>query len=387
MNKQLLEEIGLTKSEINVYLALLELGSSATGKIVETSKASSSKIYEVLNKLIEKGLVSFVIKSGVKYFEAASPERIMDYMQEREKSFNKQKEELKKIIPVLALKRTLAKHASEATVYKGLKGIETAFFKHTKEMNAEKEMLMHSFPTASEPLKRFFMKLDNELAKKHVKRRYLFNESIQRQSLQLASSAKIKYVNEQMPSIIIIFKEAVLILPETRDLLLIEINSKEVVESFKVQFETFWQQDVGVGKGIDEIHHAWDKMLNELKSGEEYYVLGASWRGQKKEVHDYFIDFHKRRKAKEVKAKFLFVAGAEEMVKKYRDVYSWLADVKFLPHGVYEGMQINLYHNKVLMFVWREKEPIVFTIEDKKVHTTFKTYFDALWRQAKSSLI
>ena len=66
MNESLLEKIGLTKSEIKVYLALLELGCSATGKIVEKSKASSSKIYEILDRLMQKGLVSFIIKSGIK---------------------------------------------------------------------------------------------------------------------------------------------------------------------------------------------------------------------------------------------------------------------------------------------------------------------------------
>ena len=82
MIEKTLEEIGLTKSEIKVYLALLELGSSQTGKIVQKSKAASSKIYEILEKLIQKGLVSYIIKSGIKHFEAAPPERIMDYLEE-----------------------------------------------------------------------------------------------------------------------------------------------------------------------------------------------------------------------------------------------------------------------------------------------------------------
>ena len=57
MNTEILQEIGLTKSEINVYLALLELGSSSTGKIVDKSKAASSKIYEILDRLMQKRIV------------------------------------------------------------------------------------------------------------------------------------------------------------------------------------------------------------------------------------------------------------------------------------------------------------------------------------------
>ena len=77
MEFELLKEIGLTDSEIKVYVALLEIGSSSKGPIVDKSGVASSKIYELLEKLMQKGLVSQVIKSNVKYFEAAPPKRLL----------------------------------------------------------------------------------------------------------------------------------------------------------------------------------------------------------------------------------------------------------------------------------------------------------------------
>ena len=62
MNEQLLEDIGLTKGEIKVYLTLLKLRETTTGKIIEEAQISSGKIYEILDKLIKKGLVSYIIK-------------------------------------------------------------------------------------------------------------------------------------------------------------------------------------------------------------------------------------------------------------------------------------------------------------------------------------
>ena len=38
MNEQLLEEIGLTKGEIKVYLTLLKIGETTTGKIIEEAQ-------------------------------------------------------------------------------------------------------------------------------------------------------------------------------------------------------------------------------------------------------------------------------------------------------------------------------------------------------------
>ncbi|MEK6868392.1 MAG: helix-turn-helix domain-containing protein, partial [Nanoarchaeota archaeon] len=86
MNVEILEAIGMTKAEIKVYFALLERGSSTTGPIVEKSGVSSSKIYEILEKLMQKGLASFVVEAGMKYYEAAKPSRLLDYMKEKEES-------------------------------------------------------------------------------------------------------------------------------------------------------------------------------------------------------------------------------------------------------------------------------------------------------------
>ncbi|MBS3174892.1 TrmB family transcriptional regulator, partial [Candidatus Woesearchaeota archaeon] len=80
MIEEILHQIGLTEGEIKVYLSLLELGSTSTGKIIKKSHISGSKVYEVLDRLSSKGLVTSVVKNGVKYFEATTPEKILSYL-------------------------------------------------------------------------------------------------------------------------------------------------------------------------------------------------------------------------------------------------------------------------------------------------------------------
>jgi len=101
MNLELLEEIGLTKGEIKVYLTLLKIGETTTGKIIETAQISSGKIYEILDKLIKKGLVSYIVKEKTKYFTASNPNRILDYLKEKEQDLKEKETELKKEIPNL----------------------------------------------------------------------------------------------------------------------------------------------------------------------------------------------------------------------------------------------------------------------------------------------
>ena len=47
MDEKILEQIGLTKGESIVYLTLLKIGETTTGKIIEQAQISSGKIYEI----------------------------------------------------------------------------------------------------------------------------------------------------------------------------------------------------------------------------------------------------------------------------------------------------------------------------------------------------
>lgn len=57
-----LKKIGLTDGEIRLYDALLEIGETTRTKLAKKSGISPSKIYDIANRLIEKGIVSSVKK-------------------------------------------------------------------------------------------------------------------------------------------------------------------------------------------------------------------------------------------------------------------------------------------------------------------------------------
>ena len=96
-----LESIGLNKSEIKVYVSLLKIGASSTGPIIKESKTANSKIYEVLDKLIQKGLVSFFVKENVKHYKATNPKMLLDFLEEKKSAIDKEKDRLSKILPTL----------------------------------------------------------------------------------------------------------------------------------------------------------------------------------------------------------------------------------------------------------------------------------------------
>ena len=118
MNKEFLKEAGLNDREIEIYLALLRLGLVLVSTLSKETGLHRSNIYDTLEKLQDKGLVSHIVKNNIKYYKATSPERLLDYIDER-------KENIKKILPELINLTKLPREETKVEVFKGIEGIKT----------------------------------------------------------------------------------------------------------------------------------------------------------------------------------------------------------------------------------------------------------------------
>ena len=115
---QTLISSGLTEREAKVYLALIELGLTTTGPISKKTRLPPSKIYSILERLIDKGLISYTIIKKTKNFHALNPENLMKELKEKEKDLNK-------IIPELKTKQTFPQNPQIAEVFEGFNSIKT----------------------------------------------------------------------------------------------------------------------------------------------------------------------------------------------------------------------------------------------------------------------
>lgn len=113
-----LQMLGMTYKESKVYLTSLELGVSRVTDISKKSGILRESTYSVINSLMQKGLMSYVIKSGVRYFEAADPKKIKSILKEKEKLTNQ-------ILPSLVAIQKLKIIKPNIMVYEGKEGIKT----------------------------------------------------------------------------------------------------------------------------------------------------------------------------------------------------------------------------------------------------------------------
>jgi sugar-specific transcriptional regulator TrmB len=240
-----LQKIGLTKGEIRVYLSLLELGASSTGKIIKKSGISGSKVYEVLDRLAKKGLINSTIKNGVRYFESANPKRILEYLNEKEQEIGKEKEEINKIIPSLMLK---LQHApkSEVKIYTGWEGMKTVNEDIISTLKKGEEWLEMGLSRQPKPWEVYFNKKQKIRARKGIIHKGIIN--IQYQELYKArrklphTSYRFLPKDFEMPISTEIYKNkvAIFILLEENPTVIV-IESEPVAESFRKYFYALWK--------------------------------------------------------------------------------------------------------------------------------------------------
>ena len=242
MNEKLLEEIGLTRGEIAVYTTLLKLGETTTGKIVEEAQISSGKIYEILEKLIKKGLASYIVKEKTKYFSAASPNRILDYVHEREEDLKKKEEELKKELPLL-IDLEKSKTKQETRLFMGIRGFQTAIFEALNTLKSDDEVLgMGIITTKGIPYNIIWKKWHLQRVKHKIKCRMIFSDKkseYYKHFLKMPYT-KVKVLTGVTPAAVDVMGERVLILTHGKEPSVLSIINPEIAQSFTSFFNSLW---------------------------------------------------------------------------------------------------------------------------------------------------
>lgn len=244
MDVKPLERIGLTKSEIAVYLALLKLGQMTAGPIVDEARVTRSKIYDILERLKNKGLVSYITKQSTKYFSAADPHTILHYLDEKESEIKKEKLSIAKLLPQLLLEQSLSGAKNVAEIFLGIRGMQNAFNILIKSFDPKEPYYAFGAGAGENTaqMQTFFAKIHQERLKKNVKSKIIFNESSRGlfSSQEKSLFVRARYVANTTPAAINIYKNYVIISILNKEPITILINNQETADSFREYFNVMW---------------------------------------------------------------------------------------------------------------------------------------------------
>ncbi len=243
MDTKTLESLGLTHNEAIAYLTLSRIGNSKTGQLLKESGLNTGKIYEILDSLNRKGLVSETIIDGIKHFAAAPPDRLVEYIAKKKETLENEEKIAKSIIPEIEKLRQSKLETSRIAIYTEFEGFKTAVNEATKTLKPKEEILAMGV-RASKPEKfnQYWSQWAAQtLPKNHE--RVIFSDKGDFYNMKLKSKySKVKFLESTTPNAITIFgKHTLIILQYDDPIRVIFINDETTISTFIAIFEQLWK--------------------------------------------------------------------------------------------------------------------------------------------------
>lgn len=250
MLHQNLTKLGFSPSEIAVYLQLLKTGSSYANKISSETKINRSNVYEALDRLISKGVVSFIAKNKVKWFEAKSPEAIISLLKEKGEEINKIEKEIQQEIYELK-KLAQTKKPLEANVFTGKKALRILF----DEMVVSKKDIS-LFGADKIPFREIFgpyfelwhkMRIKNGIKQKSIfPRKFKVELEMHKKQLQKTlkkTLIKYKYIDDKFlsPTATFVYGNNCIFIHWSKEPIAIKIQNNEIAKSHQNYFDMLWK--------------------------------------------------------------------------------------------------------------------------------------------------
>jgi len=232
-----LSKIGLTKGEIKIYLALIKHGAQSKSPLSSKAEVSSSKVYEITEKLIKKGLAGSFKKNNATYYTATDPKFLIEYIEKKEKELQEEKKVVNKLLPKLQALKRESKEEISFEVYEGWKGTENILWE-TLEETPEGSVLTGigmKYPSLS-----FQKKYHDEVKRKNINLEVIFTTK------NLVKSdykhAKIKYLPDFGKIGMGIYPDRVIIMALDKKILTLVIKHPRIRGAFKKIYDYLWKQ-------------------------------------------------------------------------------------------------------------------------------------------------
>ncbi|MBI4152923.1 hypothetical protein HY497_00225 [Candidatus Woesearchaeota archaeon] len=248
METSALKSIGLTDNEIKIYLTLLKVGLTTAYDLSKKTGVYRVHVYDKLEQLMDKGLVTHVYKGAKKFFQATPPEKIRHYLDEKKHKFDLQSQEIEKILPELEALSKLPKEDTHVELFKGAEGLKY-FLRHiilSLKNHETKEVLITGIDDQkyNETLPVFMPQYFRDLRKYHINERVITvkKPGVFRFDKTVAPTTMYRFLREKQfnPTNTFIYDKNVVIVSWGTPVTAILIQNNEIAETYRNHFEYLW---------------------------------------------------------------------------------------------------------------------------------------------------
>jgi sugar-specific transcriptional regulator TrmB len=243
LREENLIRLGFNQNEARVYLSLAKYGQSDAHQIIKDTKFHKNIVYDNLDKLINKGLVTYIIEGKKRIFSISSPDMLVEHVNENINKLNEKKNLAIGISNEIKANQRILPQKQEASILRGKDGIRAY---HKEIIKNQKSYFIFGAPKQSVEIMgdHFWENFEVKRIDKKIKVSMIFNSSLE----DFGKKHENKYTDIRIfdkdfepLTQTDVHKDKVAIIVWSETPLLFLIEDKEVAKSYKQYFEKMWK--------------------------------------------------------------------------------------------------------------------------------------------------
>jgi len=378
-------KLGFSAGEGRVYEAIMNSDNATLQHVHEQTGIERRNVYDIINKLISKGLVSYFTENNHKVYRLTSPKNILSFLEEEEKGIGEKKAILSAELPSLMKMHEAAKPKFDVKIYRGKQGIKSLF-------NEMLDYSDHYYIGGNWGIVKYVGKeWYGSWMEKRVERKIRMHDIITASAKFMAEYPPPKEYYEfrvlppemGSPNVICIFGNRVVNIFWGETLFAFQIENAEIAKNYLSYFKYLWKALDSIAKvyyGFDGMKAVHEHTYSRLSKGDEYFYIGGP-PSQSESLHSYWRYDHVRRAKAGIGCRILFHPKMKRKEVANRNTYAG-CDARYMPVEINSPVWLLGYKDVIAMQVLA-KNPITIEITNKEIADSFRAYFEEFWKKSR----
>ncbi|MFH1307761.1 MAG: helix-turn-helix domain-containing protein [archaeon] len=245
MDTQIFVDLGMTKTEAEIFIEILKLKETLIGSLIKRTGMHRGTVYNSVNNLIKKGFVCFSDRSGKRYYKYSGEKIFETVIDEKERKLEEEKKEINNFLKEIS--KISGEVSNKVQVFYGVEAFKMLFleiYEECKKNNCEYLFLGRGGEmqdAAGESFYKYTQKLKKKLK---VKCRVILDKQTTSHPYHKVIEGNLKYIPSKIysPVNFWIYQDTILlVLFGGLPLVSIKIKSKDLADGFRNYFEYLWK--------------------------------------------------------------------------------------------------------------------------------------------------
>ncbi|MFH1451756.1 MAG: helix-turn-helix domain-containing protein [archaeon] len=237
-------KLGLSKTEAKIYLTLLKNQKSSAALLSEETGYYKANVYQALERLIGKGIISYIIRDKKRIYSIQRPESLIEYIEGKKADLEVQETLAIKLTKEVEKGKKTLEFKESAEVFQGIVGIKQIYSEIIRE---KLDYLVFGSPQISEEIipDWYWQNLHQKQIEGKIKARMIFHKSLKHwEKLMPKEIVKLKFHDQKFEPLTetTIYGNKVALTVWTEKPTVTIINNKHVADSYRQVFEIMWKQ-------------------------------------------------------------------------------------------------------------------------------------------------